>query len=288
MGPFLGRIISLIEGYRKIKEIYCSSYIKKIDNLLRGYADIKSAKLNSLDSPVKGFAKLSDNYTKNTISRFQTLFDGFNAELKELRKRQRETAEEINILKVLDFTYDEIKHSKFLAYLFDPLETHAQASLFFEIFLKELNLPQEYSQHDYKVQTEVAQDESRIDIEIISKTRGEQGFIIHIENKVTAMPQREQIQREDRDLQKKAEGMNILNANRHGFLLSSEKPDEDLLKGTSFRWIDWRTIANCLENFIKRAQAEKARWTAEQYLSCIEENIIAKMKGEEVKNEETE
>ncbi|MGQ9535389.1 MAG: hypothetical protein ACUVTF_09215, partial [bacterium] len=86
IGPFLGRIISLIEGYRKIKEIYCSSYIKKIDNLLRGYADIKSAKLNSLDSPVKGFAKLSDNYTKNTISRFQTLFDGFNAELRNLEK----------------------------------------------------------------------------------------------------------------------------------------------------------------------------------------------------------
>lgn len=270
----LKRVISLIEGYKKAESMYFLSSKNRIENLLTGYKMAKASLFDRFTSFLTEFKNKNDEYTKTMTSRFQILLEDYVKTLKKLRDSQKQSADEINILDVLGFTYDEIRHSKFLAYLFDPLETHAQGSLFFEIFLSEINLPFEYTQVEYRVKPEVQYEESRIDIEIISKRGGAQGFIIHIENKVGAMPYREQIVRENRTLQKKADSMDIPNERRHGFLLSPEKPDEDLLVRTLFKWIGWDIIAKCLENFINAAQAEKAKWAAEQYLECIRKNII--------------
>ncbi|MEO0136427.1 MAG: PD-(D/E)XK nuclease family protein [candidate division WOR-3 bacterium] len=191
---------------------------------------------------------------------------------------------------MLDFTYDELRHSRFIAYLLDPLATHAQGKLFFEIFLKKLNLPPDYAQDDnYRVQPEVQHAESRIDIEITHKRGCGRKFIIHIENKVGSMPDKSQIDKENRDLIKEAKSMEIPNENRHGFLLSPEDPGAEFFAGTVFKWLGWDTVAECLKDFINQAQAEKAKWMAGQYLECIEKNIIkAKREKEEVKNAEIE
>lgn len=179
-----------------------------------------------------------------------------------------------------------MRHSKLLAYLFDPLETHAQGNLFFKIFLKEVGLPQEYSEIEYKVKREVAQEESRIDIEIISKKGGENGFIIHIENKVGDPPKKEQIEREYRDLLKKANTMGISENRTYGFLLSIKKPEEKI----PFKWIGWDKIAKCLKIFKEEAQAQNVKFIIKQYLECVEKNIIKERikREKEEENEEIE
>jgi len=117
--------------------------------------------------------------------------------------------------------------------------------------------------------------------------RDEKGFIIHIENKVGDTPKREQIEREYRDLVKKANAMGMPESRKHGFLLSIKEPEKEI----PFKWIGWDIIAKCLLTFIKEAKAERTRWIAEQYLECIKKNIIkgkTEIKEVEVKNEETE
>ncbi|MEO0094121.1 MAG: PD-(D/E)XK nuclease family protein [candidate division WOR-3 bacterium] len=283
----LTKIISLVEGYKRTEREYLSTTKAKIGALLNGYKEVSHLTINRLDSLIQGFKDKEKEYVEKRLPLFKNLLNGYFETLRRLRESQRTTAEEINILDVLGFTYDELRHSKFLAYLFDPLETHAQGNLFFKIFLKELGLPEDYTQIDYKVKTEETGDESRIDIEIMSKTRGEKGFMIHIENKVGDAPKRKQIERESRDLLIKADAMGIPKNCRHGYLLSVK--NEVNLDGTQFKWIGWGKIAKCLETFIREAKAERARWVAEQYLECIEKHILKEItKEEEVKNEETE
>lgn len=258
----LNKIVSLIEGYKRTEGEYFSAFKAKIGRLLNGYKEVSRLTINRLDSLIQGFKDKEKECVEKRLPLFDNLLNGYFETLNRLRESQRSTAEEINILDVLGFTYDELQHSKFLAYLFDPLETHAQENLFFKIFLKELGLPEDYAQIDYKVKTEVTGDESRIDIEI-SRMKS---FIIHIENKVGDFPKREQIERESEDLLEKANAMGIPKNCRHGYLLSVK--NEVNLDGTQFKWIGWDKIAKCLVTFIKEAKAERARWVAEQYLEC--------------------
>lgn len=285
----INSIVSLVEGYKRTEGEYFSASKVKIDGLLTGYKKGSLLTINRFKSLTQGFKNKEKEYIEKSIPLFQNLLKGYFETLKKLRERQRTTAEDINILDVLGFTYDEIRHSSFIAYLFDPLETHAQENLFFKIFLKELGLPEQYAEIEYKVRPGVAYNESIIDIEIISKMRGEKGFIIHIENKVRDVPKMEQIERESRDLVKKAKVMGIPENRMHGFLLSVKNGAP--LKVKQFKWIGWDIIAKCLVTLLGEAKAERTRWAAEQYLECIKKNIIKKeteIKEVEVKNEKTE
>lgn len=260
----LNRIVSLIEGYRKVEKQYYTTSIKNIQNILAGYKDISSA----------------------TLIKFENLLQGYKDKVEKLREAQQTSADDLNILDVLGFTYDEVKHSKFLAFLLDPIETHAQGNLFFKIFLDELKLPAEYAESKYIVKKEVRGDESIIDIRIRSKVYGDKGFVIDIENKVGAGLGDTQIERESKALEKEAKIRSIPDNRRHGFLLSVK--NEENLTGTLFNWIGWKQIVNCLNIFINRAQASRAKWTAEQYVKCIEKHIIKetlKIKEEEKKDE---
>jgi len=289
MDAQLKRIITLIEGYNKTKNRYLSAEIDKFRNLLAGYQRLRLFASNRLTAFLEEFKQKNEEYTKTTIEKFENLLTGYEKVFKEYRKKQENTAEELNILDVLDFTYDELRHSRFLSFLLDPLESHAQGNLFFRVFLEATHLPIEYAQLEYVVKPEVKYNESRIDIEMRSKKGGERGFIIHIENKVGAAPYRDQIERENRDLLRAADAMCIPDERRHGFLLCREKPQDDLLAGTLFKWIGWDKIINCLESFVKGAHAERAKWAAEQYLKCIRDNILREISEEkEVRNAEIE
>ncbi len=279
----LNSIVSLVEGYKRTEAGYFSASKVKVGKLLTGYKEVFRLTLKRYESLIKGFKNTEIRYTEDKKQLFDKLLFGYFATLKQFREKQRTTAEDINILDVLGFTYDEIRHTRFIAYLFNPLETHAQGNLFFKIFLKEVSLTEEYVENDYEVKTEETSDESKIDIEIISKKLGADGFIIHIENKVSAGVDRKQIEREYRDLEKKANAIRIPESRKHGFLLSVKEPEEKI----PFQWIGWHQIAICLETFSKEAKAERAKWAAEQYLECIKKNII-KTKTKKIETKEME
>lgn len=220
------------------------------------------------------FQKLLDGYKDkekwfqdNSISRAKNLLEGFSEAREERKENQRTKAEDINIFEILGFTDDEVKHSKFLAWLLDPEETHAQGNLFFKHFLKSAELPIKYADLPYKVKTEVNHEESRIDIEI----KSEKNFLIHIENKVSASEGDEQLQRETRDLERKRMELKVRYENAHALYLipKGKLPD----KAEKFQALYWRKVADAVKIFENDAKADRAKWVAEQYLYSINKHI---------------
>jgi hypothetical protein len=277
------RIGLLLSGFNEVQGRETAFTLNRIVSTIGGYKSAALSTINSFESIIQGFKNKEKEYVKTMRPAFERLLTGYYVTYNNLRKTQCQTAEDINIFDAFNFIPLETQHSKFLIWLFKPLETHAQENLFFKIFLKEVGLPEEYAQIDYKVKPEVKHKESRIDIEIMSKKGGEQGFIIHIENKVGIAPNREQIEKENRDLEKKAKAMRIHENRKHGFLLSVVE-----FKDIPFKWIGWDKIVKCLVTFINEAKADRAKWAAEQYLKCIKKNILKvkiKPKEEEARNE---
>jgi len=251
--------------------------LSEVDNILNSFKQTKMAEgkefINTITNLVNTFQiTYSEHYVsiKNVINTLITEF--INTKMMYLNG-QRTVAARLNVLDVLGFTYDEIKHSKFLAWLFNSWETHAQGNLFFKLFLEEIQLPLKYSESPYDVKPEVTRDESRIDIEISSVSRGSNAFVIHIENKVGAALTDEQLSREYADLQRAGLEKETTANNVHGFVLSIDEPDISLSK-YNFRWISWKTMGYMINGYIKKAEAQKTRWVAQQYLECIEQNII--------------
>lgn len=168
--------------------------VMPIKELLNGFVVIHN---RQVENTTVNFQKLLDGYKdvekqfqEDSISKAKHLLDGFSEARKKRNENQRTKAEDINIFEILGFTDDEVRHSKFLAWLLGPEETHAQGNLFFKHFLKSAELPVKYADLPYKVKTEVNHEESRIDIEI----KSEKNFLIHIENKVSASEGYEQLQ----------------------------------------------------------------------------------------------
>src|ERR1017187_8628655 len=117
------------------------------------------------------------------------LLGGFRDEHEKWAARQSLVADDFNVLQVLGIEYDELFHSKLLAWLLDPrIEhgSHAQGNLGFRLLLEEFRpeldsagkLQIERYAERYRVRREVSSDESRVDIEVVASGK----FIIHIEN----------------------------------------------------------------------------------------------------------
>lgn len=108
-------------------------------------------------------------------------------------------AVDFNVFPLLRVKNDEVIHSRFLSWLFDPRESHGQQHLFTEAFLKRCGLsPEEETLRGYKVRAEFSQLESIIDIVIYRQW----DFIVYIENKINAGEQSDQLAREYRDLRR--------------------------------------------------------------------------------------
>ena len=116
----------------------------------------------------------------------KTVLAGYNENVEIYARRQAADAEDFNIFEVMQLTGKEVRHSMALAWLLDRdwrrFGTHAQGNLGLQLFLKEfkeLALPPNYADVNYRVRREVASDESIVDVEIACRGH----FIIHIENK---------------------------------------------------------------------------------------------------------
>jgi hypothetical protein len=166
----------------------------------------------------------------------------------------------------VDGYLSEMHHSRFLAWLLDPSETHAQGTLFFRMFLMRVGLPENYADTEYDVRREQQGEESRIDIAVACRTRGARGFIVYIENKTGARVGPKQIEREARDLLSEARAKEIPRERVHGFLLT---PEPERPRSKLFRRIGWDAVERSLEEFINQAEAPRARFAAEQYLWYI-------------------
>jgi hypothetical protein len=193
------------------------------------------------------------------------LFRGFRSAIEKWRVSQEQTADDFNLLAVMNITERETIHSRVLAWLLDNdlshLGTHAQGSLGFQKFLAETKLPSSYAspENDYWVRTEVRGDNSIIDIEVACRRK----FLIHIENKIWAPEgDDDQTVREWGDMHLRAGNLKIPKDDVRAFFLTLDgKPARE----SNFTPITWFAIANVFERFAEEAKPPEVRLFCNHY-----------------------
>src|SRR5205823_4202003 len=140
--------------------------------------------------------------------------------------------------------------------------THAQGSLGFQMFLRELGLDESYAQSNYWVSREVCGDESRVDIQIAAHHE----FIVHIENKIYSKEGQDQTGRECRDLERSARELCVKPGQVHSFFLTLTG---ELAANEKFEPLPWRRIADILNRFAERAKAPEVSMFAIHYARAL-------------------
>ena len=195
------------------------------------------------------------------------LIDGFKTKLKELWKRRKTTADDFNLLAVFDLESDEICHSKALAWLLNPdpraKGTHYQGNAGFHAFLEEFGLDLTCADQTYTVETEPAEDESRLDIRMVARGR----WLIGIEVKIWAVEGDEQTHREWRDLRKKAKREQVPENCIHAFFLT---PDGAEPKCKDFQPITWRRVAKVFRRFSENISPDEVALFARHCARAME------------------
>jgi hypothetical protein len=214
--------------------------------------------------------------------KLQTFINGYDLVVEVWRRHQAETADEFDILKVLDLTHDENRHSMMLAWLLDRdmlrHGTHAQGNLGFRLFLEALKLPLELADTPYWVRREVSGETSRVDIEIAARGR----FLIHIENKIGSNEGPRQTHREAEDMRRRAEVLGIAPCANGGYVLGlfltpSGKPPENSV----FRRISWRQIAKVVAEFAEKARPPEVKLFAKHYARTLRRFIVEESQEED-------
>ncbi len=213
------------------------------------------------------------------------LLHGHDRARRDWAARQKKTADDFNLLDVLEATDDELRHSAMLAWLLEHrMEhggTHAQGNLGFRLFLEELGLPAEYAEDAYWVRREVVGDTSRVNIEVAARGR----FIIHIENKVRAAEGDNQTGREWEDLGRRADALGVKRSRRagspgdlHALFLT---PEGRTPTNRNFQAVAWSRIARVVENFAMKAEAPDVRLFAAHYAKALQKFVVMQPKIEE-------
>ncbi len=213
---------------------------------------------------------------------------GYREKHSQWASSQRSLADDFNLFAVLGVEYDEINHSKLLAWLLDRrIEhgTHAQESLGFQLFLKELQpeldpesklqVGDYATERRYWVRREVSCSESRVDIEIAASGK----FIIHIENKILASEGEDQTEREWRGLNKRGESLGIPQEHRHAIFLTLDgRPPAD----DHFRPVGWERIADVLNEFARQVRPRYVRLFARHYAEAVRKLAASNFRLEEI------
>src|ERR1044071_2019591 len=153
------------------------------------------------NATIRDFARTMRDYTvaRNRANRaeiqearydrrlFGQGMSGYSTIRSQWLRRQARTADDFNLIEVLNVAEDELRHSAMLAWLLhhrlDHQGTHAQNSWDFSSFWKSWTSRWITRKGNTGFAGEVVGEELRVDIEVAVRD----SFVIHIENKVSAV-----------------------------------------------------------------------------------------------------
>jgi hypothetical protein len=227
---------------------------------------------------------LEQSQAANDRHRIHALLHGYNETLEGYRQKQKQVADDFNLLEVMRLTGKEIRHSMVLAWLLDhdmrKLGTHAQGDLGFRLFLSEFSIPIDYAGCKYWVRREVAGDESVVDVEVAYRGR----FLIHIENKIWSCEGTDQTNREWSDMQRQAADLNVSASDIHALYLTPHGTEP---ANPNFRAIPWGRIVRVLERFAEEAKPPDVKLFARHYARALRRFIVIQDISEEDHAERT-
>jgi hypothetical protein len=226
-------------------------------------------------------AEVEDVCTRRV--KHERTLDQFRSAVAVWRFSQELTADDFDILGVMQVTGRETLHSGVLAWLLAPdltgLGTHAQGNRGFKLFLAMMHLPMEYADMPYWVRTEERGEDSIIDIEVASRGN----FIIHIENKVWSSEGDSQTTREWEDIKRRAKYLNVPNDKRHALFLT---PEGDRPTNPHFHPITWAQVAGVFDRFSDEAKPPDVKMFCRHYARAVRRSILEIEDHEEVSDGE--
>lgn len=239
-------------------------------------------KLGELTNILDGFEQatiIRDTTQKKLI---EDSLSGFREARRHRQMAMATSADDFNFLRVINRHHHELTFSSILAWILNPEGTHAQGKLGFRLFLEELGFPVEaFIKEWFSVTTELAGEESRIDVEILSPGK----FLIHVEVKVYASEGKNQLEREMGDLRKRAALHKIPEGHFHAFYLTANGGLPS--KNAGFQALGWLTIQKLSARFSQEAAAPRIKWFAEEYSRAISEIVMENVSSEDA-NDQTD
>ena len=208
---------------------------------------------------------MDDEHVSSTMDRMQSFIDefralrlaaqeirltamaGFLALFAELDQRQRTRQVDFNLFSLFKVETDEVRHSRFLAWLLDAGAGHGQGDLFLQAFAEACRLkilPDALGR--YQVRTEFSGAEAIIDI-LVCKAGA---FLIYLENKVLASEGYDQLNRELRDMRRLGRSLQVPKARQFAIFLT---PDgRDPVSGDAMHWqaISYSQLARAFEKVL--------------------------------------
>ena len=182
------------------------------------------------------------------------------------RRTFHSSQQTFNVFTLLQIDTDEVRHSRFLAWLLNANSPHGQGSLFLKTFMNSCRLQLESEVLDsYTVRTEFSGNESRVDVMIYQRGK----FIVYLENKIFATEGHLQTDREFRDMRQVAASLDIPEKKQFAVFLTPEgrKP----VSGDPSRWtpVAYSRIASDFRELLPVLTSEKVRWILHDWIETV-------------------
>ena len=175
------------------------------------------------------------------------LIERLLGDFEEVRQPEDAEGPAGNIFRLLKISGDEVRHSSFLAWLFDPRGNHRQGDRFLRAFMEAIIVPPPVDLTECRVRTEFAAGRSRVDM-ILYRVGA---FLVFIENKVFSGERDRQVDDEFEDMSDWGVALRVPPERRYAIFLSPEgRPPSS---GRPGRWktLSYEQLAERLETCLE-------------------------------------
>lgn len=163
---------------------------------------------------------------------------------------------------------DELVHSRFIAWLIDPLAEHHQGDLFLQTFASLVGLtPFSVGVSGVAVRTEFPVVEARVDI--MACRPGD--FLIFVENKLFAQEGDGQVERELRDMHRAGAALSVPEAHRCAVFLTPSGRAPVSGDPSAWRAVSYAELATAFAGKLREVTDAKVRSIVEDWI-CLVQN----------------
>lgn len=220
------------------------------------------SRLESIEAFIGDFHVLRE---ARRSERLETM-EAFLATFETTHRRVWRTRVHFNLFRLLRVRYDEVRHSRILAWLLDAESGHGQGEVFMRAFADLCCLDVAAGALDrYSVRTEFVGKETIIDVMVCR--RGE--FLVYLENKVYAQEGPSQLAREFRDMRRRGAALGIPRERQFPIFLTPDgRPP---LSGNPARWrsVSYRDMAVAFEDVLPNVTSDRVKIFLEDWIGTV-------------------
>ena len=209
------------------------------------------------------------DYQALRLRQRQARLDRMGAFLHRFAEQHRQSwsvERRFNVFQLLRVEQDEVRHSRFLAWLLDADSGHGQGSAFLMALARtcELDISPEAMDY-YRVRTEWSGTESIIDVLAVRKGH----FLIFLENKILAAEGPDQIDREYRDMRRLGAALRVPKERQLALFLTPT--GRAPTSGDASRWkaISYGDLAAGFRQLLPGIAEDKVRYILQDWLETV-------------------